>query len=387
MRVLPLLIGLLAASSAQAQNSQIKKAEAAYEAFSNGDPGSLDAALAAIDKASAHKKTSEKGSVWVLRGRVYTALALQDGVPSPEAIEAAVSSWEGAVERGAGKGAISDDLAKILSATTLIIRDDLEGKRIDDAWARVDAAMRGRTLLENVGWSDERFEGPLLQLAILTAVRADKMAEAKLWFADWRAMDLFEPSVAVQVAGGLAKTDADAGVSFLEPMLQERPLDPAMLTKVIELLLAADKPADALTRVKKASKAKGSGSSGSQLLLGHLYRMAGDDSASRAAFESALEQNPESAEAWLPLAELLLAESATLQEKIDGGELQRADQSEAEDQRAANLESAAMLLEKARDATAGNPAKEVWAVMVEVYGALGREEDKAAAQEALDKAE
>lgn len=382
MRTVGLLLSLALAPAAHAQNSQVKKAEAALEA------SDLEAAKAAVDKASVHKKTGEKGSIWVLKGRVYTSIALEGGIPGPDAINDAVSAWEGAVQRGAGKGAISEDVTRILAATTLVLRDDLESKRNDDAWSRVDAAMRGRTLLENVGWEDERIEIPLLQLAILTAVRADKLDEAKSWFTDWRQMDAFEPAVAVQVAGGIAASgDVDGAVAFLEPLLQDRPTDPAMLTKVVEIFLEADRADSAHARVTIASKTKDAGTAAGSLVLGHLFQMVGDDVASRSAYETALERNSEAQEAWLPLSQLLLASARALEENIASGALRRAQKSEARTQRDADLDTAAALLEKASDAAGGLPHKDVLKTMVDVYDALGRDEDKAKAQRALEEAE
>lgn len=384
MRVAALLIGLFAASPALAQNSQVKKATAAFAQFQKGDSEALQAAQAAIDKAAVHKKTGESPDTWGLRAQIYTELTLAEGVPSVESMESVVSTWEGAIERGFALESAAPDLAKLVSATNLVLRDDLESKRIDEAWARVEAAMRARTLLKKTGWSDERVEPQLVELSILTAVRASKVDEAQAWFAEWKAMDRFEPSVAVQVAKAIAEGDKDAAIAFLDPLLKERPIDAAMLTEAVAILVAAKKTDQAVQRVEQAAAHEDASSSAVQLMLGHLYLELGEDGPARAAYEAALEQNPQAAEAWQPLAGLLVAEAKALKEKIDSGELRRAQRNEADDQRTANLESAAALLEKAREA-APEPDKAVLTALIEVYDALGRDDDEAKATEALEK--
>jgi len=376
--------GLCFASVSQAQESQVKKASAALEQYSTGDADAIDAALAAINKAATHKKTGDKGSVWVLKGEILTAIALDGGIPGPEPIAAAVEAWAQAVERGAGKDAISDGLARIISAATLALRDDLEGKRTAVAWSRVEAAITARALLVSVGWSDPRLEAPLLRMGCVVAARAAQLDSGIAWFADLRALDEFDVSAAVQLATALnGGRDLESAMAFLAPLLEERPLEPALLAKAVELQLASNKDAEALAMLATASKKKGAGSAGSSLLLAKLFRDAGDEAAAIAAYERALETNPSANEALLPLAQLLMNEAAGLQTHIDDGKLGRTAIRKMKTSRVEKLDTATDLLEHALEAAAERPSRELLEALAQVYEDT-RSDKFEAAQQALD---
>lgn len=383
-----LFAGLLIAAPAHAQNSQVKKARAAYDAYEGGDKAALDDAREAIDRASVHKKTGDLVDVWVLKGRILSAQAVRDGAPTSEGLAAAVGTWSAAAERGATQEQLAEGLVKLLAATRLVVRDDLESKRFDDAWGKVEAAMKAHAVLTETGWSDPRVEVPLLQLAILSAVRSERIDAATSWFAAWRALDAFEASVAVQVASAIARTkDVDAAVAFLDPLLEERPLDSAMLTRVVELLVEAERPDEAKARLATAAKAENAGSSGSLLLFGSLQEQVGDDAAARTAYEAALELNPAARDAWLPLARILVDDAAAAQATLDAGSLPRKEKKALAAEREADLARAVALVEQARDAAGGSPGKDVLSAMVVVYGAAGQDEEKAKAEKALQSAE
>lgn len=387
MRRLLLAASLLVAGNAAAQEAQVAKAREAVEAFRGGDANAQAVATAALEKALAHKDTGSAAATWVVKGQLDTAIALKRSVPDPAAIEAAVTSWEGAAERGAAADAMAPDITRILAATTLVVRDDLEGKRIDDAWRRVDAAMRGRATLKGAGWSDERAEGPMLELATLTAVRAGKLEPAATWFADWRALGTFEPGIAVQLASALAAANGvDAGVAFLDPLLEERPHDEAMLGRVVELLVTADRAPDALARVQAAAKKPGAEGTGPSLVLAPLFVRAGDPAAGRAAYEAALARSPDTTEAWVPLANLLIdaaiARSAAIKTTKGRSAIKALDA-----ERRADLDRARELLEKASAAAGGTPGRPVLEALVRVYSELGMEEARATAEKGLQSVE
>lgn len=379
---------LCSSAPALGQDSQVKKAQAGLEAYESGDRSALDKALVAIEKAAGHKKTADKGSVWVLKGRILTSIALDGGVPDSEAVKVAVEAWEGAVERGAGADAIAADLVRILSATTLVIRDDLESKRIQQAWVLVDAAMKAHALLTQVDWSDPRVEAPLLRLATIVAAKAAQLDPAVEWFGLLTAASELDPSAAVQVAHALnGGRDLESAISFLDPLIDERPLDAALLSKAIEILVAGDQLERAQAMLDEASAHKGAKNTGSSLLLARLYREVGNEAAATEAYQRALEYNPEATEAWVPLAELLIQKSAKLQ---TASESQRGSQKRATlKERMQALETAAELLERAYNANAGKASRQLLEAMVQVYTELGSDKLEATQQalQSLDEAE
>jgi tetratricopeptide (TPR) repeat protein len=388
MSVLLVVLALTFTQTAHGQESQVKKAAAALEQYNNGDADAIHAALAAIEKASLHKKTSPKGSVWVLKGEVLSAIALDGGIPEPEPIAEAVEAWAQAVERGAGKDAIATGLARILSAATLALRDDLEGKRISVAWSRVEAAMKARALLLQVGWSDPLLEVPLLRMGTLVASRAAQLDMGIAWFAELRALGEFDSSAAVQLAAALnGGRDLDAAMAFLGPLLEDRPLEPALLATAVELLVQAEHHDQALALLATANANKNANSAGSSLLLAKLFRDAGDETTAIAAYERALERNPTANEAWLPLAQLLINDVVRLQVSIDSGSLTRAEKRKAGTSRADNLTAATDLLERAHEAAANTPSQELLEAMVQVYEHTRSDKLDGAKQELADLTE
>ena len=375
----------LCGTRAVAQESQVKKAEKALQAFEDGDVSALEDAVRAIEKAAVHKKTASKGSVWVLKGQVLTAVALQDGIPRHEPVDRAVAAWAEARSRGAGIDAMSGDLSRIISASNRAIQDDLEGKRFEQAWHRVVAAMRARTLLQEVDWADDRLESPLLQLSILGAVRTAKLDPARQWFFEWKAMGNEDASVAVQLASALAQKKGIAeALDFLDPLLAERPLDPSLLTRSIEILHAAGETEDAYKRLQRIEQHDEAANAAASLLLGRLYRLIDQDEAAGRAYERALAQNPAAAEAWVPLAQIRIADAKRIAATLadDPPRSTKARRTLAT-QRTTSLETAASLLETARNAQGASPDRDLLEALADVYADLGRSDDRDAIEKAL----
>lgn len=355
-----LAILCLLSPMALAQDSQVKKAQAALEAYDNGQVEALDAALEAIERASAHKKTGEKGSVWVLKGKVLTLIALQGGVPEPRAMEDAVNAWATAVEFGAGEGAIAADLERILSAAQTAIRDDLEARNDDVAWGRVQAAILARSLLQSVGWSNARAEAPLLNFSAMAAVRQGEVDRAIEWYDAMVAMGEPSASLAVMIA---RRVNEDRGVepteAFLTAQRKSDPKNPLLLEAHVRLLVEAERGEDAAAAID-AVTALETASPGEALLLGQLNLVASRPEPAEAAFARALARNPELEEAWIPLATLLLEQESS-RERTD---------------------TAIAWLEKAKDARETlDPA--VVSALADAYRRTGRKSDAADLEKAL----
>ena len=381
-----LVLALLLAGNAHAQDSQVKKADAAWAAYKGGDTGALVDARTAIDKAIAHKKTLNKGSVWVLFGKIVTEETLANGMPTKEALNAAVEAWKGAVERGAGKDAISEDLLRLIASATQAMTDDLEAKQNDAAWSRATAALACRDLLNKTGGSEPRTEASLMQLATIVAVRSGHLDEAQSYFATWNAMGDTEASVAVQLTRALqASKGLDAALAFASPLLKGNAADAALLPAVVSLLVDAEKAKDAEKRVDAAAKVAPEGA-GSDLMLAKLYLEVGNKDQASTYFLQGLERNPNLSEAWLPMANLHQEQANADQAAIDAdpgpsGGARTALQESSK----AHLQAAATLLEQAR--TAGSVDVPTLTSLMAIYEALGDDKRRQDVAEAIAKAE
>ena len=149
--------------------------------------------------------------------------------------------------------------------------------------------MTARALLREVDWSDERLEGPLLRLATIVAAKAAQLDNAVTWFDELKAISGVDASAAVQVSGALeGGRDLDAALAFLDPLLDERPLDPELLAQVVHLLVKNDQTERAVEYLRQASSQPGADGTGSSLLLARLYLEVGLEEEARLAYQAAL---------------------------------------------------------------------------------------------------
>ncbi|NCG18913.1 MAG: hypothetical protein GWP91_07870 [Rhodobacterales bacterium] len=381
-----LVLTLLLAGNAHAQDSQTKKADAAWEAYKGGDGDALSDARAAIDKAIVHKTTLHKGSVWVLFGKIITEQTLANGMPSEDDLSAAVEAWQGAVERGAGKDAVSEDLLRLIASATQAMTDDLEAKQNDSAWSRATAALACRDLLNKTGGSEPRTEANLLQLATIVAVRSGHLDEAQTYFATWSAMGDNEASVAVQLTRALNESkDLETALAFAGPLLKANPADAALLPPVVQMLVTAEKAQDAEKLVNAAAPTASAGA-GTDLMLGKLYLEVGNKDQASIYLLQGLERNPNLSEAWLPMASLHHDQAKADLAAIDADPapsrvaLNALIKSSNE-----HLQAATTLMEQARAAELADVL--TLTSLMAIYDALGDDKRKQDVADAIAKAE
>ena len=382
-RLFPLLVLALSASAA-ASPGKVKKARKLWAAYEGGEKSALGEALEVLEPALAHKKVAEDPSAHALMGHLQLEVARSErSLEGLSATGASLRKVLGMSPDDAVRADALDDLKAVQGLLLAGVEDDLAGKRLDAAWAKLEALVSVRALLAENKVVLRGMEERLLRTAIIVSAQSDHLDAALEHHEAFFGEGWFDAGLASRIATGLAAADrAEEALAFLAPLREEFPGDARLLRAQVELY--GDDNEAAVGAVDAAKERLWPSVSGA-LLLADLYRDLAAGDAALEAYRQVLTLDERHRDALVRSAVIQGARADAAQAKLDEGGLPWREKRDLRKQVATDRADAVTSLEKARELDGRD--REALERLVEAYTAHGDDKAAAEAKSALDALE
>jgi len=384
VRRMVLLLVLAMALPAAASPGKVKKATRLYAAYEDGDDTALAEAIEELEPALEHKKVVDDAAAWALYGHLLLEVARSDR--SLDSLRAASDALAAALERSPDEAVASGVLEDLKATQGLLLasmEDALAGKRVDEAYARLEQMMAVRSLLSDHEIVLRGMEERLLRLAIIVAASSEHYDAALTHHEAFFGNGWFDAGLASMVATGLAGAGrVDEALAFLGPLREEFPGDARLLRAEVEL--HGDDREAALAAVEAAEERLWPSVSGA-LLLADLYRdLQAYDQAVK-AYEQVLTLSERHRDAMVRAAVVRSRRADAVQATLDEEGLSWRDKRDREEAIEEDRSKAVELLEGARELDSED--RGVLEHLVAAYQAAGDDEAADEARAALDALE
>ncbi len=358
----------------------------------DGKSDNLMDAMEAINLAAKHDQTKGKGKTWYFRGQVYDKIHTNEELsPShPDALDEAWDSYKKCLELNDPKFRDKDDALQnvyVLTNSYLTKGFDLySAKQYQGAFDAYMTIFEIRDFLATHG-KEIKLEEQIIKLnTALAAIGSDNMVEAKRLLHELVDSDHDNVLIYKKLSGiYLAEKNTPSAQEVLEKGIKKYPNDIGLLIDELNIFLSQGKQAEAIDKLKKAIELEPDNAQ-LHFALGTAYEHLKEMDNAKAAYEKAVEVNPEHYDSYSNLGALSYNKAIDLNLQMNELGFSSADQKKYEvlkTERDTYYNEALPFFEKAYEIK--DDQTEILTALKEIYAKMGDYEKSNAMKARLEE--